>query len=90
MNGFTEFFLKDGALQIHTECYNGTAMHYADYVLTKENTLLLAERLNAGDALIKFLTKNFSDGIGILNVLRGNAIPYVLIKKGFEDTSTDV
>ena len=90
MNGYTEFYWNNGELIVHTECYHQTTRHYTDCKLSKENVEKLALALDIKEDVVKFLTKRYSAGIGILEVLKRQAIPYEVIGRGYEDTSTDV
>ena len=90
MNGYTEFYLANGELIIHTECYNVNARHYAEYKLSEDATRQLASALATDDEIVRYLTKKYSNGIGIMDALRENGIPYEVIGRGYEDTSTDV
>ena len=89
MYAFSEFYEENGVLNAHIECYIGVAKHYADYSLSKENTDKLKMVLQ-GDDLVKTLTKCFAAGNAFPEFLAENGIEYVMVGKGYEDTSSDV
>ena len=92
MDCFCEFSENYGKLNIHMECYNGNAMHYTDFVLSEADTLILSN-ITGNDScvsLIKFLTKNYSSGMGIIRFLSENNIVPTITEKGFTDTSSDI
>lgn len=74
------------------ECYNGNAMHYTDFVLSNDETIIL-KNITGNDSLvslIKFLTKNYTCGMSIIQFLSENNITPAVIGKGFVDTSSDI
>lgn len=90
MNGYTEFYYLGEDLIVHTECYHQTARHYTDCRVEKGNVEKLKRKLGCDEDIVKFLTKRYSNGIGILDVLKENGVSYEVVERGYEDTSTDV
>lgn len=88
MYAFTEFYEDNGALNVHIECYNDVAKHYADYFVDKENADKLKQDL--GEDVVKELTKRFSANNTVIDYFTAHGVSYVVTGKGYEDSRSDV
>ena len=92
MGCYVEYYLEEKTISFRIEHYHNTGYHYAEYLLSEEDTALLTTSLGfyAPIDTVRYLTEKYSTNDGVFALLNEHSVRPFKKSAGYFDGSADI